>query len=77
VPSILSKRATAAGIGHVHPHMLRHTWADAYLSGGGNEGDLQKLGGWENSDIMRRYGSARATDRALAAYDDVDHMRDL
>jgi site-specific recombinase XerD len=71
VSPMLARRGKAAGIGHVHPHMFRHTWADRWLSNGGTEGDLQKLGGWENADVMRRYGSARAVDRALAAYDQV------
>jgi site-specific recombinase XerD len=71
VSPILIKRAKAAGIGHVHPHQFRHTWADRWLANGGSEGDLQKLGGWENAEVMRRYGSARAVDRALAAYDTV------
>lgn len=69
-----NKRATQAGIGHVHPHQRRHTWADRWLRAGGNEGDLQRLGGWESAEIMRRYGAARAVDRALAAYDTVNPM---
>lgn len=74
---ILDKRCAQAGIGHVHPHQLRHTFADRFLSNGGTEGDLQRLGGWENAEVMRRYGAARATDRALDAYDNVAHMGDL
>lgn len=70
----LDRRAAMAGIGHVHPHQLRHTFAHRFLERGGNEGDLQRLGGWESAEVMRRYGSARAVDRALAAYDDVDVM---
>jgi site-specific recombinase XerD len=77
IPLMLERRAEAAGIGHLHAHMFRHTWADAWLSAGGNEGDLQRLGGWENADVMRRYGSARAVDRALAAYDDVNPLGQL
>jgi site-specific recombinase XerD len=77
VPNRLDLRAGAAGIGHVHPHQLRHTFAHRFLTNGGNEGDLQKLGGWENADVMRRYGSALATDRALAAYDNVSPMEGL
>lgn len=77
IPLMLVRRGEAAGIGHVHAHMFRHTWADAWLSAGGNEGDLQRLGGWENADVMRRYGSARAVDRALAAYDDVNPLGEL
>ena len=74
VPAMLNKRSGEAGIRHVHPHQLRHTWADRWLRAGGNEGDLQRLGGWESAEIMRRYGEARAVDRALAAYDNVNPM---
>ncbi len=77
VPNMLNKRATAAGIGHIHPHQLRHTWADRWLRAGGNEGDLQRLGGWESAEIMRRYGEARAVDRALTAYDTINPMGTL
>lgn len=77
VQDVIDRRARLAGIGHVHAHQLRHTFAHRYLSNGGNEGDLQRLGGWENADVMRRYGSARAVDRALAAYDGVDVLGDL
>ncbi len=74
VPTMLNKRSAEAGIRHVHPNQLRHTWADRWLRSGGNEGDLQRLGGWESSEIMRRYGEARAVDRALTAYDTVNPM---
>lgn len=77
VPAMLNKRSGEAGIRHVHPHQLRHTWADRWLRAGGNEGDLQRLGGWESAEIMRRYGEARAVDRALAAYDNVNPMGKL
>lgn len=77
VPRMLDKRAALAGIDHVHPHQLRHTWADRWLRAGGNEGDLQRLGGWESAEIMRRYGEARAIDRALKAYDSINPMGQL
>ncbi len=77
IPGLLAKRAEEAGIGHVHPHMLRHTWSHRWLEAGGNEGDLQRLGGWESAEIMRRYGASRAVDRALAAYDTVNPMEGL
>ncbi len=77
VPAILDKRAKLAGIGHIHPHMLRHRFAHAYLHSGGTEGGLQKLGGWANAEVMRRYGSALAEDRALNEYDVVNPMEGL
>ncbi len=77
IPIMLKRRAGEAGLDHVHAHMFRHTFAHRYLLNGGTEGDLQKLGGWESADVMRRYGSAHAVDRALAAYDGVGPMGDL
>ena len=34
----LSRRAAMAGIGEFHPHLLRHTAAQRWLSAGGSEG---------------------------------------
>jgi site-specific recombinase XerD len=77
VPAILDKRSAMAGLSHVHAHQFRHTWAHRWLSNGGTEGDLQRLGGWANADVMRRYGAAQAVDRALAAYDTINPLGDL
>jgi site-specific recombinase XerD len=32
----------------VHPHMFRHTFANDWLAGGGAEGDLMRLMGWQD-----------------------------
>lgn len=68
---MLSRRCVQAGIQHLHWHLLRHRYAHTYLARGGQEGDLARLGGWTDPAVMRRYGSALAVERALAAYDDV------
>lgn len=77
IRDVINRRAAEAGLGHVHAHQLRHTFAHRFLSAGGNEGDLQRLGGWESAEIMRRYGATQATDRALRAYDEIDPMGGL
>lgn len=77
IGEMVPRRAKQAGIDHVHPHALRHFFADHWLRSGGNEQDLLMLGGWENRDVMRRYGSARAADRALTAYDSVRPLGEL
>jgi integrase/recombinase XerD len=77
VPAILDKRTALAGIQHVNAHMLRHSWADRAKRAGMTDSDLQTLGGWENLEVMRRYGSARAADRALDAYDRANPMEGL
>lgn len=60
----LAYRAKLAGIGHFHPHMLRHTAADRWLSAGGSEGGLMAMAGWSQPDMLMRYTRARAEQRA-------------
>lgn len=77
VPTILEKRAALAGVGHVHPHQTRHTFAHRMKKAGASSEDLMKLAGWADQASLRRYGSHLATERALSAYDDIDPMSGL
>jgi len=69
--AMITRRCDQAGISRIHWHQLRHRFAHRWLAAGGQEGDLARLGGWSDPAVMRRYGSALATERALAAYDDL------
>lgn len=60
----LQGRAEAAGIADFHPHRLRHSFADAWLSADGSEGGLMSLAGWSDARMLRRYTKARASQRA-------------
>ncbi len=60
-------RARMAGI-DVYTHQLRHTFSDRWLSSNGSETDLMTLGGWNSPEMLRRYGAARATERAIEAH---------
>jgi integrase/recombinase XerD len=62
---LIGRRARAAAIPRtIHPHMNRHTWADAIKKAGASDEDVMTLGRWQDSKIMRRYGSSAAVARA-------------
>src|SRR5882672_4502982 len=44
-----------AGIEHFRWHDLRHTWASWHVQNGTPLYALQELGGWESSEMVRRY----------------------
>lgn len=68
VAQVVKRRSKLAGIDHVNPHRFRHTFAHRWLAEGGGEGDLVRLMGWKDRQMLQRYGSSAAQGRAEDAY---------
>jgi integrase len=52
----LQAAAKRAGISkHVHPHMMRHTWASHCIAAGIPTRVVMAWGGWASEDMLRRY----------------------
>lgn len=74
---MLTHTSKKAGISHVHPHRLRHTFAVNYLRAGGDIFTLQMILGHEHLEMVRHYSRLAQSDikRAHRRASPVEFLR--
>lgn len=68
IAQMLERRCIEAGIRHINPHRLRHTFAHVWRLMGGDPTDLMRLMGWKSPQMLARYGASAADERARASF---------
>ncbi|MBI2843327.1 MAG: tyrosine-type recombinase/integrase [Armatimonadetes bacterium] len=62
IRNIVERLALRAGLGHVNPHRLRHSFAVSFLRNGGDAFSLQRLLGHSTLAMTRRYSELADSD---------------
>ena len=68
VKDIVYTASNRSGVGHVHPHQLRHSHVDRCIRSGMQEGDIMRIHGWRNRSMLDRYARSTQSERALDSH---------
>ena len=68
IVQMVRRRCRQAGIEEFNVHRFRHGFAHSWLADGGSERDLMAIAGWESEQMLARYGSSMAAERAQDAH---------
>jgi integrase/recombinase XerC len=64
IKQMIERRGKEAGISSLFAHRFRHTLAHNWQLNGGNPQHLKLIMGWKSDQMLSRYGSSAATERA-------------
>jgi len=68
IAQIVRRRGRQAGLGDIHAHQFRHSFAHQWLSSGGAETDLMNITGWQSRTMVQKYAKSTAAERAVNAH---------
>jgi site-specific recombinase XerD len=77
IAQMVKRRCREAGIPEINPHRFRHSFSHLWLAAGGTEHDLAKINGWSSLQMVGRYASSAAGERAKAAHHRIDPGADI
>ena len=77
IAQMVRRRCREAGIEPINVHRFRHTFSHLWLASGGTEHDLAKINGWSSLQMVGRYASSAAVERAKAAHGRIDPGADV
>ena len=72
IAQLVKRRCREVGIAEINVHRFRHTFTHLWLASGGTEHDLAKLNGWSSLQMVGRYASSAASERARSAHSRID-----
>jgi site-specific recombinase XerD len=68
IQKMLFERGEKAGIAHMHPHLLRHSFIDRMKRSGMSEENIMQLTGHSSTEVVLHYAKSLRAERAMEDY---------